>query len=125
MTISKFLRNSILEKKIWRVSTSKLIYFAAIVLFVILIVLILRNFETGNEVVIKKIKFSHGEEGVYVTFTINNPTDRQNTCLLTLNVAGKNYKKEINVTAKSKKLYKTPVDMPRGTTEVKLYYDCY
>ena len=90
-------------------------------MFVILIVLILRE---PDEIIIKKLEFEDSNEGVYIKFDIENPTNEQKTCLLDIILADKEYKGYLNISAKSKKYYKALVDMPPGKTEVRIDYVC-
>ncbi len=108
-----------------RVSTSRIVYFAATISLVILIALILRNPENKNGVTINKLDFIDlRDDEHYLKFDIDNPTDEPKTCLLNIRIGTKKYRGYVNISAKSKKLYKTHVDMPIGTTEIKLDYNC-
>ncbi|MFW9873754.1 MAG: hypothetical protein ACFFG0_11670 [Candidatus Thorarchaeota archaeon] len=114
------------NKKKPRVSTDKMIYFAAIIAVTVTIFLISINYieEDKSQVTIKNIDFEHVGSDVYVKFYIKNPKDEQKTCLLNMMVADKEYRGYVNISAKSKKSYKTLVDMPKGRTEVRLDYNC-
>jgi hypothetical protein len=102
------------------------VYFIIIIIFLaILIVLILRKpDEVIDEVIIKKLEFEDIGEDVYVKFDVENPTNKQKTCLINIILPDKKYGGYLNISAKSKRSYKTLVDMPSGKTEVRLDYIC-
>lgn len=114
------------KKRKPRVSTSKVIYFVAIFSFLILIALSLVEYSErkNKEVVIKKIEFEHFGEETYVKFRIDNPSNENKTCSLTINIADKKYAGYANISAKSSGDYKTKINMPSGKTEVILDYIC-
>lgn len=121
----KFFRKSRRKQK---VLNKKVIYFSIIISLTILIILILRIPENKKEITISKIRFKD-IEGIYsqkhdLKFDIKNPTDEQKNCLLNIRLGDRKFKGYVNISAKSKKFYKTRVDMPFGRTEVKLDYDC-
>lgn len=101
--------------------TKRAAYFIVIIVLAILIVLISRK---SDEVIIGKLEFEDTNGDVYIKFDIKNPTDEQKTCLLNITLADKRYKGYLNISAESKKSYKTLVDMPYGKTEVRVDYVC-
>ena len=114
------------KKRKQRISTGKVIYFAVIIAVAVSIFLISIDYikKDKNEVTIKNIDFEDVGSDVYIKFDIKNPTDEQKTCSLNMTVADKKYGGYVDISAKSKKSYKTLVDMPRGRTEVRLDYEC-
>ena len=125
------------KKRRRRVSTNKINYVIGIILIVVVIILIINSFKSeddlileGDEVLIKNLEFLGVGEDHYIKFKIMNPTDELKTCLLNMTLTNeefsgrKQYLGSVDVDAKSNKPHTILVDMPNGTTDIRLDYTC-
>lgn len=84
----------------------------------------------GDEVLIGDIDFPDILDEHYIRFKIMNPTEEQQTCFLNMTLSNdlykgkKKYSGYVNISPKSNNPHMIKVDMPDGTTEVRIEYTC-
>lgn len=115
------------KKRKRRVLSNLLIAGSALIVLALIVVYLSFFYTDINQfdgVTVPKLEFDHEKEGVYVKFNAYNPEYEDKSCVINIHILDDVYKSRFNVSARSRYKHRELVDMPNGTTEVRMDYVC-